>query len=64
VLVLPGAVVTIPVELNVDPMSPNRMFEYVTDEFGAFASTSDGFPESVGQSPRDTPGFAGSAPTG
>merc|ERR1719378_444360 len=43
---------------SVEPISPNRILENVTDESGLFVSTSEGFPEVVAHVPRATPGVS------
>jgi len=45
-------------------MAPLLIFENLTLELGALASTSSGFPESVEQPPRAIPGLVGSAVVG
>jgi len=41
---------------SVEPISPKRMLEKVTDESGTLVSTSSGLPESAEHVPRATPG--------
>merc|ERR1712151_1426576 len=43
-------------EPSVEPSSPNLILENVTEELGAFFSTSSGFPESEEHVPRAAPG--------
>jgi hypothetical protein len=47
---------SLPVDENVEPMSPTLMFEYVTEMLEPSASTCEGTPEVVAQVPRATPG--------
>jgi len=54
----------VPPEGYVDPIGPNLMFEYVTDELGDAASTSLGTPEVMGHVPRAIPGIVGSTSAG
>jgi hypothetical protein len=49
---------------KVEPMSPKRMLEYVTDDDPCFDSTSDGLPEVVAHVPRATPGVEASLSSG
>lgn len=53
-LVEPEVVVVDPPK--VEPISPNLMFENVTDALGEFFSMSVGLPEVVAQGPRLIPG--------
>jgi hypothetical protein len=49
---------------KVEPMSPKRMFEYVTVDAPCFDSTSVGLPEVVAHVPRATPGVEASLSSG
>ena len=53
-----------PLELNVEPIGPNLMFEKVTEALGLFVSTSSGVPDEVGHAPREIPGVDGSMSVG